>query len=320
MGEEPDRKRMTTTAREPREPFRREGRDSHARAPHSSSRSRRDDPPSPRRWRDDRRHESDRSHYRRRAEESANAGGHEERRNRPLQDAQAGRDDPGSLRWEGKRPDGPDPVRWEGKRPDGPDPVRWEGKRHDDPDPVRWEGKRHDDADPARWEGKRHDDPDPVSRAGKPLGDVKDDPPARHERSPRGTKRFSETREAWQPRSSFFQVLVFYSMNRKGLPPPPPPVAYVLCFKRLDCYALNCQSADRGLNVYTCWSSSKCQFLRWFSLWNIYMLSYLGTLLTNKRGTWFKLHHQFIFLCTLFTRRLHPYLFCCKICLVFFSV
>ncbi|KAM0851052.1 hypothetical protein ACQ4PT_052668 [Festuca glaucescens] len=205
MGEEPDRKRMTTTAREPREPFRREGRDSHARAPHSSSRSRRDDPPSPRRWRDDRRHESDRSHYRRRAEESANAGGHEERRNRPLQDAQAGRDDPGSLRWEGKRPDGPDPVRWEGKRPDGPDPVRWEGKRHDDPDPVRWEGKRHDDADPARWEGKRHDDPDPVSRAGKPLGDVKDDPPARHERSPRGTKRFSETREAWQPRSSFFQ-------------------------------------------------------------------------------------------------------------------
>ncbi|XP_047083737.1 pre-mRNA-splicing factor 38B [Lolium rigidum] len=143
MGEEPeDRKRTTTTtAPSPREPFRREGRDSHARRPHSSSRPRRDDPPSPRRWRDDRRHESDRSHHRRRAEESAIAGDHDERRNRPLQAAQARRDDPGSLRWEGKRP----------------------------------------------------------------PGDVKDDPPARHERSPRGTKRFSETREAWQPRSSFFQ-------------------------------------------------------------------------------------------------------------------
>nr|AAG42148.1 somatic embryogenesis related protein [Dactylis glomerata] len=174
--------RMTTTpAREPREPYRREGRDSHARHPHSSYRSRRDDPPSPRRWRDDRRHESDRSHHRRRAEEGADAGDRDERRNRPShsQDAQA--------------------------RRDGPDPVRGDGTRRNGPDPVRWDGKRPDDADPARWEGKRSDDPDPVRREGKPPSDVKDDLPVRHERSPRGTKRFSETREAWQPRSSFFQ-------------------------------------------------------------------------------------------------------------------
>nr|BAJ99011.1 predicted protein [Hordeum vulgare subsp. vulgare] len=128
----------TETAREPREASRREGRDSHGRRPHSSSRSRRDDP----RRRDDRRHESDRSHHRRRAEKGADdAGDRDERRSKPLQDPQA---------------------------------------RRDDPDPVRGEGK-------------------------PPPGDAKEDPPARHERSPRGTKRFSETREAWRPRSSSFQ-------------------------------------------------------------------------------------------------------------------
>ncbi|XP_010229013.1 peptidyl-prolyl cis-trans isomerase 8 isoform X2 [Brachypodium distachyon] len=125
-----------TTTREPREPSRREDRDSHGRRHHSSYRSRRDDP-SPRRWRDDRRHESDRSQYRRRAEESANAGDRDERRNRPLQDA-----------------------------------------------------------------AQRND---PLPAEGKPLSDTKEDPPVRHEISPRGTKRFSETRESWRPRSSFFQ-------------------------------------------------------------------------------------------------------------------
>ncbi|KAM3230334.1 hypothetical protein ACQJBY_060869 [Aegilops geniculata] len=52
----------------------------------------------------------------------------------------------------------------------------------------------------------RRDDPDPVRGEGKPPpSDAKEDHHARHERSPRGTKRFSETREAWRPRSSFFQ-------------------------------------------------------------------------------------------------------------------
>jgi hypothetical protein len=170
---------------------------------------------SPRRWRDDRRHESDRGHHRRRPEEGANAGDRDERRNRPSQDAQA-------------RRDGPDPVRWEGKRPDGPDPARWEGKRPDDADPVRREGKRPDDADPAR-------------REGKPPSDVKDDLPARHERSPRGTKRFSETREAWQPRSSFFQVLVFTLCTERECP-----------HQKFMLFAFSCliaKSVNRSLSV-----------------------------------------------------------------------
>lgn len=78
----------------------------------------------------------------------------------------------------------------------------------------------------------RSDGPDPGRGEGKPPpSDAKEDPPARHERSPRGTKRFSETREAWRPRSSFFQVLVIYThMCRKWFLS----VGYVLCFQWLD--------------------------------------------------------------------------------------
>ncbi|KAF7050168.1 hypothetical protein CFC21_058565, partial [Triticum aestivum] len=53
---------------------------------------------------------------------------------------------------------------------------------------------------------ERSDGPDPGHGDGKTQpSDAKEDHHARHERSPRGTKRFSETREAWRPRSSFFQ-------------------------------------------------------------------------------------------------------------------
>jgi hypothetical protein len=193
---------------------------------------------SPRRWRDDRRHESDRSHHRRRAEEGADAGDRDERRNRPSQDAQA--------------------------RRDGPDPVRGDGTRRNGPDPVRWDGKRPDDADPARWEGKRSDDPDPVHREGKPPSDVKDDLPVRHERSPRGTKRFSETREAWQPRSSFFQVLVFTLCTEREYYPHH--WFMFFAFSGLIAMHLTPKSVNRSLNVLHVWSSSNCQFLCWFSL------------------------------------------------------
>ncbi|KAF0914216.1 hypothetical protein E2562_027793 [Oryza meyeriana var. granulata] len=118
---------------------RREGRErdrTHGRRPHSSPRSRRDDP-SPRRREDRRRHESDRSHHHRsRAEESPKAVDRDQKRDRPLQDA------------------------------------------------------------------AQHDEP---SRAEvKSLDDARNGSPAKHERSPRGTKRFPESRDARRPRS-FFQ-------------------------------------------------------------------------------------------------------------------
>jgi len=122
------------TTREPHESSRREGRerDSHGRRPHSSSRSRRDDP-SPRRRRDDKRHESDRAHYRSRDEESAKVSDRDQKRNRDAEQ----RDDPPNAE-------------------------------------------------------------------SKSVSDAKNDPSTRHERSPRGTKRFSEARETLRHRS-FFQ-------------------------------------------------------------------------------------------------------------------
>ncbi|KAL5217842.1 hypothetical protein ABZP36_018526 [Zizania latifolia] len=47
-------------------------------------------------------------------------------------------------------------------------------------------------------------DPSQTDAKSQSQGDVKNGSPARHERSPRGTKRFSESRESWRPRS-FFQ-------------------------------------------------------------------------------------------------------------------
>nr|ACG37008.1 somatic embryogenesis related protein [Zea mays] len=119
------------TTREPREASRRDGRDSHGRRPHSSFRSRRDDP-SPRR-RDDRRRESDRAHHRSRDGEFLEVVDHDQKRNR-------------------------------------------------------------DAAQSA----------DPPNAESKSASDLKNGPSTRHERSPRGTKRFSESSEAWRPRS-FFQ-------------------------------------------------------------------------------------------------------------------
>lgn len=54
---------------------------------------------------------------------------------------------------------------------------------------------------------------DPPNAESKSVNDVKNDPSTRRERSPRGTKRFSESREAWRPRSSF-QVLIFSSFTK----------------------------------------------------------------------------------------------------------
>lgn len=116
------------TTREPQEAS---GREPHGRRPHSSSRSRRDDP-SPRRRGDDRRHESDRAHYRSRDKESAKVADRDQKRNKDA----AQRDDP-------------------------------------------------------------------VDAEAKLVSDAKNGRSTRHDRSPRGTKRFSESREDWRPRSSF---------------------------------------------------------------------------------------------------------------------
>lgn len=49
---------------------------------------------------------------------------------------------------------------------------------------------------------------DPPNAESKSVSDAKNDPSTRRERSPRGTKRISESREAWRPRP-FFQVFIF---------------------------------------------------------------------------------------------------------------
>ena len=49
---------------------------------------------------------------------------------------------------------------------------------------------------------------DPPNAESKSVSDAKKDPSTRRERSPRGTKRFSEARETLRHRS-FFQVLFF---------------------------------------------------------------------------------------------------------------
>jgi hypothetical protein len=57
----------------------------------------------------------------------------------------------------------------------------------------------------------------PLNDESKSLSYVKDDPPAKRDRSPRGTKRFPESRDSWRPQS-FFQVLSFCHYKKRILP------------------------------------------------------------------------------------------------------
>ncbi|VAI08704.1 unnamed protein product [Triticum turgidum subsp. durum] len=120
--------------------------------------------------------------------------------------------------------------RREGRDSHGRRPHSTSRSRRDDPSPRRRRDDRRHDSDRSQHrrraeegagdEGdrderrnrhlqdakERSDGPDPGHGDGKTQpSDAKEDHHARHERSPRGTKRFSETREAWRPRSSFFQ-------------------------------------------------------------------------------------------------------------------
>jgi hypothetical protein len=57
----------------------------------------------------------------------------------------------------------------------------------------------------------------PLNDEAKSLSHVKDDPPSKRDRSPRGTKRFSESRDSWRPQS-FFQVFSFRHYKNR-IPP-----------------------------------------------------------------------------------------------------
>ncbi|KAF8673670.1 hypothetical protein HU200_048417 [Digitaria exilis] len=90
--------------------------------------------------------------------------------------------------------------------------------RRDDPSPRRrrddrrHESARHrsrdeESAKVSDRDQKRNRDAeqrdDPPNAESKSVSDAKNGPSNRHERSPRGTKRFSESREPWRPRSSY---------------------------------------------------------------------------------------------------------------------
>jgi hypothetical protein len=57
----------------------------------------------------------------------------------------------------------------------------------------------------------------PLNDEAKSLSHVKDDPPAKRDISPRGTKRFYESRDSWWPQS-FYQVLSFRHYKNR-IPP-----------------------------------------------------------------------------------------------------
>uniref|UniRef100_A0A0D9VQW3 Btz domain-containing protein n=1 Tax=Leersia perrieri TaxID=77586 RepID=A0A0D9VQW3_9ORYZ len=127
-----------------------------------------------------------------------------------------------------ERDDHHEAPRREGRERDshGRRPHSSSRSRRDDPSPRRRreERRRHesdrshhhrsraeesgkaDDRDQKRdrplQDAAQQDDPSRVEA--KPLDDAKNGSPARHERSPRGTKRFPESRDARRPRS-FFQ-------------------------------------------------------------------------------------------------------------------
>jgi hypothetical protein len=91
-------------------------------------------------------------------------------------------------------------------------PRRRRDDRRRESDRSHYRSRDEESAEVADHDQKRNRDTaqgdDPPNDESKSASDVKDGPSTRHERSPRGTKRFSESREAWRPRS-FFQVLVF---------------------------------------------------------------------------------------------------------------
>jgi hypothetical protein len=80
------------------------------------------------------------------------------------------------------------------------------------------ESARVSDRDQKRNKGVAEGD-GPLNAEVKSLSHVKDDPPVKRDRSPRGTKRFSESR--WH--QSFFQVLSFRHYKNRM-----PPVASVI--------------------------------------------------------------------------------------------
>ncbi len=100
---------------------------------------------------------------------------------------------------------------------------RREDRRHHESDRSHRHRSRAEESAKAVDRDQKRDRPlqdaaqpdDPLRAETKPLDDARNGSPARHERSPRGTKRFPESRDARRPRS-FFQVLVFFSNVHQG--------------------------------------------------------------------------------------------------------
>ncbi|WVZ55903.1 hypothetical protein U9M48_006504 [Paspalum notatum var. saurae] len=92
-------------------------------------------------------------------------------------------------------------------RRDDPSPRRRRDDRRHESDRAHYRSRDKESAKAADRDQKRNGDAarldDPVNAESKSVSDGKNGPSTRHERSPRGTKRFSESREEWQPRSSF---------------------------------------------------------------------------------------------------------------------
>lgn len=91
-------------------------------------------------------------------------------------------------------------------------PRRRRDDRRHESDRARHKSRDEESARAADHDQKRNKDvvggDGPLNEEVKSLSHMKDDPPARRDRSPRGTKRFSESRES-RRLQSFFQVLVF---------------------------------------------------------------------------------------------------------------
>ncbi|KAL6867644.1 hypothetical protein ACP4OV_015668 [Aristida adscensionis] len=104
-------------------------------------------------------------------------------------------------------------------RRDDPSPRRRRDERRHESDRARYRSRDEENAKEDDRDRKRNRDAlqrdDSTNAEGKPLGDAKDEPATRHERSPRGSKRFSEPREAWRPRS-FFQDSCMHDERAQG--------------------------------------------------------------------------------------------------------
>ncbi|TVU48026.1 hypothetical protein EJB05_07647 [Eragrostis curvula] len=92
-------------------------------------------------------------------------------------------------------------------RRDDRSPRRRRDDRRHESDRAHYKSRDEESARAADRDQKRNKDvaqaDEPLNAEAKSLSHAKDDPSAKHDRPPRGTKRFSESRESRRPQSSF---------------------------------------------------------------------------------------------------------------------